>query len=184
MLCHEIGVRPEKLAFLRDNESAFQLLGEVRWNEDATCPRCNSIFTKQVNTSVFRELTRCLDCGYMFNLLSGTMFQGSKIPLMKYYQLFVAYDASNGTITPREVSYVIDVSDKTAGSMLHRVKSVGKHRRFTHSAPGSASETNYKATGTNSEPFFLYCAMKGILVDVEAFRNFLSLAIIKGRGSS
>lgn len=173
-------VSPRNLAFLRDNEEAFKLLDQVRWIGHAKCPRCGSMFTKEVNTSVFRELTRCLDCSYMFNQLSGTMFQGSKIPLVKFYQLFVAYDASEEKISPREVSYVIDVSDKTAQSLLSRLRKVGNYQRFTttdQAHPIEEENDEHMEADAKHDAFFLYCGMKSISVDVDAFKTFLTLIV-------
>ncbi|MGV3549178.1 transposase [Rhizobium sp.] len=171
---------PVDLAFLWDNEEAYKLLNEVRWEGPAKCPRCRSTFTKEVNTSVFRELTRCRDCGYMFNQLSGTMFQGSKIPLVKYFQLFVAYDASEMKISSREVSYIIDVSDKTAQSLLGRLKKVKQHDRFTtheHRAPDSQGDAVIVEVSAKHEAFFLYCSMKKIDVDHGGFKRFLTAVV-------
>ncbi|MDB5556353.1 MAG: family transposase [Rhizobium sp.] len=172
-------VSPRNLAFLRDNEEAFKLLDQVRWIGHAKCPRCGSMFTKEVNTSVFRELTRCLDCSYMFNQLSGTMFQGSKIPLVKFYQLFIVYDASEEKISSREVSYVIDVSDKTAQSLLSRLRKVGTYESFTTTDQSYPLEENgdHAEADTKHGAFFLYCGMKSISVDVDAFKTFLALIV-------
>ena len=88
----EAATSPRTFAFLSDNAAAHDLIETVRWQGKRFCPRCKSVFVKKVNTNIFRELYRCVDCGYMYNSLSGTVFQGAKIPLVKYLQLAVVVE--------------------------------------------------------------------------------------------
>lgn len=172
---------PRELALFSQNDEAFRLVDAIRWPESKYCPRCSSLYTKPVNTAVFRELFRCVDCGYMFNTFSGTLFQGAKIPVVKFFQLFAIHDALGKGASPRDLSYAIDVSNKTAVSLLGRLAEVPATEKFAvvdketaDSLRGSAGNHSHDE---KYDSFFLYCDMKNIVVDVEAFRRYLAVVL-------
>lgn len=172
---------PRDLALFSQNDEAFRIVDAIRWPVSKYCPRCNSLYTKPVNTAVFRELVRCVDCGYMFNTFSGTLFQGAKIPVVKFFQLFTIHDALDRGASPRDLSYAIDVSNKTAVSLIGRLADVPETEKFAHidkemadSLKGRSSNQGYDE---KYDSFFLYCDMKNIVVDIEAFRRYLAVVL-------
>jgi transposase-like protein len=169
---------PKEIRFLSDNDEAFRLVDSLRWKQHKTCPRCDSVFVKAVNTTIFRELYRCIDCGYMFNTLSGTVFQGAKIPLVKFFQIFIICDAMGKGISPRDISYAIEVSHKTAVSLITKLNLFGTHARFTaidkkkfESLP---VQGDLSSDDRSFESFYAYCDMKFIVVDIDEFRNYIA----------
>lgn len=172
---------PRDLQFLWQVDEAFRAVDSIRWPLRKYCPRCNSLFTKSVNTAIFRELYRCVDCGYMFNTFSGTIFQGAKIPVVKFFQLFVLYDAIGKDISPRDVSYAIDVSHKTSVALIGRLGGLDKSEKFASMDREKAEllRTRSKNLGFDQkfESFFLYCDMKNIVVDVDLFKRYLAVVL-------
>lgn len=170
-------VSPRTFDYFADNAAAHDLVDAVRWRGRRYCPRCKSTYVKKVNTNIFRELHRCLDCSYMFNSLSGTIFKGAKIPLVKYLQLFVVHNALGDQISMREISYVIDVSYKTAVSLFSRLRDTGITSQFAivdkeRSDRFKTFFENSKVR-SNAETFFSYCEMKHIVIDERKFINYL-----------
>ena len=172
---------PRQLPFLFDNDAAFAVIESLRWLQGKHCPRCKSVFTKSVNTAVFRELIRCIDCGYMFNKLSGTMFQGAKIPMYKFFQLFVLHDAIGRQISPRDVSYAVDVSHKTALALLGRLQETAEVGQFTSTDKALASTLRAAAGALppvhGSANFFMYCDSKDITVNAKAFDAYVEMIL-------
>lgn len=172
---------PRDLQLLSQNDEAFRAVDSIRWPVSKYCPRCNSLFTKPVNTAIFRELYRCVDCGYMFNTFSGTIFQGAKIPVVKFFQLFVLYDAMGKGISPRDVSYAIDVSHKTAVALIGRLSALDQAEKFTAMDKDRAEllKSRSKSLGFDQkfESFFLYCDMKNIIIDVDLFKKYLAVVL-------
>ncbi len=66
----------------------------IRWGDNPECPYCESghVAPKQVYGKVGRW--NCHSCKSSFNVLQGTLFQGTKIPLQKWFiAIFLMGDA-------------------------------------------------------------------------------------------
>ena len=66
-------------------ESCINHREKVRWNNNPSCPRCKS---QNVARKKVREKTHewnCHLCKSTFNVLTGTMFQGTKVKLQKWF---------------------------------------------------------------------------------------------------
>ena len=105
-----------------DNTAVLQFIKTFRKSPKLSCPRCQSTFTKHVNSSASDDLSRCIDCGYMFNSLSGTVFQGTKLPVAKIVQAIIIVDSDISASNLREMSYALDVSYKTALGILRKIQ--------------------------------------------------------------
>lgn len=73
-------------------DACKQYLAEMRWPQDVQCPRCNSkekIYS--VKTRPFHWLCRNVDCGgrngYRFSVITGTIFQDTKIPIATWFKV-------------------------------------------------------------------------------------------------
>jgi transposase-like protein len=179
-------VSPRKLAYLSDNSLAHDLIDELRWDTEPDCPRCASRFTKQVNTNVFRQLYRCIDCGYMFNSLAGTVFHGSKMPVTKYLQFFIMHNALQANLPLRDLGYALDVSHKTASLLMKRASSISYSIQFAKvDKKGSflRSDQDDADGSTENAPFFSYCDIKSIAAADAPFRSFLRQLLREGVGS-
>ncbi len=62
-----------------NHETCIRYLEAVRWRGTPTCPHCESksVARKRENKKVGRW--NCYDCKSSFNVLSGTVFQNTKI---------------------------------------------------------------------------------------------------------
>lgn len=170
----------ERVAFLVDNQKAVDLVDSIRWKSGHFCPRCNSRFVKRVNTNVFRDLHRCIDCGYMFNSLSGTIFQGSKIQIVRFFQLLALENALKDDLGIREVCFAIDVSHKTAVSLVRRIRSV--QPKIDFAVRSKPVHNRLRQSGVEVQPdtsntyrnFLAYCEMNSIVIQEESFPEYLS----------
>ena len=169
-------VAPRILPYLSNNSLAHDLIDELRWNGvTPVCPRCRSKYTKQVNTNVFRQLYRCIDCGYMFNSLAGTIFHGSKMPVSKYLHFFVLHNALKTNLTLRDLGYALDVSYKTASLLMKRVTNISYNSQFAKvDKKRSLARADQDEDGDNREAaFFSYCDIKSVVINDALFRQFL-----------
>lgn len=169
-------VSPRSVPYLSSGALAHDLLDSLRWKGQVVCPRCRSGYTRQVNTNVFRQLYRCLDCGYMFNSLAGTIFQGSKMSLNKYFQFFVLHNALQSKLALRDVSYAIDVSQKTASLLTRKAQDIKYNVRFASIDRSAQAEIIAKGDlgdVTDNSAFFSYCDIKSITVSDQLFRRFI-----------
>lgn len=167
-------VPPHVLSYLSDTNLAHDLIDALRWDEAPACPRCSSKYIKQVNTHVFRQLYRCIDCGYMFNSLAGTIFHGSKMPVNKYLHFFILHNAFDSAIPLRDLGYALDVSHKTASLLMAKVSHISYPFRFAQIDKGlSRSLAGEEHDDAESTPFFSYCHIKSVFVSDALLRRFL-----------
>jgi hypothetical protein len=114
----------------------------------------------------------------MFNSLAGTIFHGSKMPVIKYFHFFILHNALQSHLPLRDLSYALDVSHKTASLMMKRVKDMSYPFEF------SRVDKTYSQSSTNSEEdgdagnvvsFYSYCEIKSIVVNDALFKEFVRL---------
>jgi transposase-like protein len=180
-------VSPRGLAYLSDNSLAHDLIDALRWDAAPVCPRCRSEYTKQVNTNVFRQLYRCIDCGYMFNSLAGTIFHGSKMPVTKYLQFFILHNALQTHLPLRDLGYALDVSHKTASLLMKRVSNISYAFQFAKVDKKASHLRTDQDDGDDDQegaPFFSYCDIKSITVADALFKTFLQQLMRDGLGTS
>jgi len=179
-------VSPRKIAYLSDNSLAHDLIDRLRWDAAPVCPRCRSEFTKQVNTNVFRQLYRCIDCGYMFNSLAGTIFHGSKMPVTKYLQFFILHNALHPHLPLRDLGYALNVSHKTASLLVKRVNGISYPFQFAKvdkKGLRARPDEDDVEDDADSVAFFSYCDIKSITAADEPFKRFLKQLMRDGIGS-
>lgn len=169
-------VLPISLPYLSQNQAAHDLVTALRWDGNKRhCPRCGSDYVTPVKTNVFRELYRCVDCSYMFNSLAGTIFQGSKMPVHKYFHFFVLHNALNDQLSLRDVCFALDCSFKTATLWLKRGDEIRSPTKFAIIDRKLAGALADKATTEepHSDAFFSFCEMKGILVNEALLLDYI-----------
>ena len=68
-----------------DQEACIEHLETVRWHDEASCPHCGSLHVaRKVDTHRVGRWN-CYDCKSSFNVLSGTIFEKTKIELQKWF---------------------------------------------------------------------------------------------------
>jgi len=69
-----------------DEEECVNVLRRIRWSDGVVCPHCSS---KSVIRSgrhlLLYQRYRCKDCGRIFNDKTGTVFEGSRMPLRVWF---------------------------------------------------------------------------------------------------
>jgi transposase-like protein len=176
-------VSPRSLPYLSNNGVAHDLVDSLRWEHGQPhCPRCASKFTKRVNTNIFRELYRCVDCSYMFNSLSGTVFHGSKMPVYKYLHFFVLHNALGEKLALRDVCFALDCSFKTASLWLKRGERIRSaipfaivDKKLAHL--NASKEATVSDMPPDCETFFSFCEMKAIVVNGPLFVDYIQSVV-------
>jgi len=178
ILEEKVRVVPEEIDYLLDNRLSHDLIDELRWAKHPTCPRCHSKYTKQVNTNIFRQLYRCVDCGYMFNSLSGTIFHGAKMPVCKYFHFFILHNALGDKLPLRDLSYALDVSHRTASLLVRRASEMEYGFQFSfidRGIPRRPASSSTESGTTENSAFFSYCDIKSIVVSEPLLRRYLEI---------
>ena len=104
-----------------DEEAALAWFESVFWPDGVKwCPHCGGD-----NTHACKHPTmplRCRDCRHYFGIRTGTILQGSPLPLLKWlYAIYLDVTAQKG-IQSTKLSEHIGVCQKTAWFMLQRIR--------------------------------------------------------------
>ncbi len=123
---------------------AYLFLERLRWGDTPVCSHCGServYFLKPRNgvsrttrtgkTQTMRRLWKCSDCAKakrhcQFTVLTGTVFESTKIPIRKW--LFVLFEmvANKNGIAAREIERKYQLTAKSAWFMTQRIREAMK----------------------------------------------------------
>jgi hypothetical protein len=90
---------------------------------------------KKINSFCVQELFQCGECSYNFNSTSGTIFQGSKLPLNRHLQLFMAFDFFRENLALKEIAGAIGVSQRTVKLQFERVGPADLQSNYLYGPP-------------------------------------------------
>ena len=105
-----------------DQEACIEHLEAVRWGDEAHCPHCGS-------TSVARKAERhrigrwnCRDCKSSFNVLSGTIFEKTKVELQKWFLAVGLVVNAKKSLSSYQLARDLELNQKTAWYMQQRIR--------------------------------------------------------------
>lgn len=101
----------------------FEFFASQRWGsvDDAICPHCKSKHTCKHNT---RHLYTCMQCNKQFTVRVGSIFEGSKLPLTKWFLAIYLFTSFKKGISSIQLSKYLGCTQKTAWFMLQRIREV------------------------------------------------------------
>ena len=106
-----------------DHESCINYLEDVRWGKHPKCPYCESehVARKQEGLRIGRW--NCHDCKSSFNVLSGTLFQGTKISLHKWFMAIVVMANAKKGLSSCQLARDLGMTQQSAWYMMQRIRS-------------------------------------------------------------
>lgn len=109
---------------LNDKTSCREFLEKHRWKGEPVCPHCGvqDKHYKLKSRGEFQGLYKCKCCRKRFTVLIGTMFEGSNVPLDKWFYAIYIFLSHKKGISSVQLSKDIDVTQKTAWFMLNRIR--------------------------------------------------------------
>jgi hypothetical protein len=105
--------------YYSDEENCKKLLAQQRWGENITCVHCGH---DKVYTTNRGYKCASPSCYKKFSVISGTIFENTKIPLNKWFEAIFVISAHKKGISSHQLGRDISVSQKTAWFILHRVR--------------------------------------------------------------
>jgi transposase-like protein len=106
------------------NEQACRdFLANERWgsSDQAICPHCRCTNTYKYEDG---KLFKCAECKKQFTVRIGTIFEDSRIPLIKWFIAIYLFSSMKKGISSIQLGKYIEVTQKTAWFMLHRIREV------------------------------------------------------------
>ena len=110
--------------FLRfpDQESCVVHLEEIRWRDWPCCPYCGSIDVARKKERSRIGRWNCHDCYSSFNVLSGTIFQKTRIPLQKWFLGIALMINAKKSLSSCQMARDLDMNQNSAWYMMHRIR--------------------------------------------------------------
>lgn len=103
-----------------DEKTCKQALTEARWGYDIVCPNCGKHHCARRSDGRFR----CQACDHNFSCTTETIFENTKLPLRKWFLAMYLISSHKKGISSLQLSRDIEVTQKTAWHMLHKIRSL------------------------------------------------------------
>jgi transposase-like protein len=124
-----------------DEQIAHDFFVSRRWPNGAACPLegCGSMAVAYMPK---RRRFYCRDCKGQFTAKVGTIFEDSPIGFSKWLPAFWLLASNRNGISSHELARALEVTQKTAWFMLHRIREAMTDKHFTKlTGPVEADET-------------------------------------------
>lgn len=135
----------QMLEVLNTETKCREFLEHLRWEGKPVCPHCSSINKNHYELKVkgeFKGLRKCKDCRRTFTVTVKTMFEGSHIPLRKWFLAMYMFSAHKKGISSHQLHRDLGVTQKTAWFMLGRLReNVKMKSKIKFTEPTQADET-------------------------------------------
>jgi transposase-like protein len=105
-----------------NDEVCLAFLELQRWGKDherRCCPHCGNVKTYQFAS---KKLYKCAACRKQFTATVGTIFEGSHVPLHKWFWAVFLNTSLKKGISSIQLSKYLEITQKTAWFMLQRIR--------------------------------------------------------------
>ena len=135
----------QMLEVLNTETKCREFLETLRWNNEPVCPHCGSSNKEHYELMVkgeFKGLRKCKDCRERFTVTVKTMFEGSHVPLKKWFIAIYLFSAHKKGISSHQLARDLGVTQKTAWFILGRLRENFKEKtKVKFSGSTQADET-------------------------------------------
>ena len=102
------------------NEACEKHIVEQRWQNGFVCPQCGHDESWYLHK---RKLFDCKNCRFQTSLTAGTIFHGTKVPLVKWYWLIYHMAMDKVGVSIAEMQRILDIGQyRTAWLMAHKIR--------------------------------------------------------------
>ncbi len=131
----------EATRYFANPDVCVAFVKDMRWPAGAVCPQCGG---KKVSYLSTRRMFKCMakDCHKQFSVKVGTIFEDSAVPLDKWLvAVWLVVNCKNG-ISSYEIMRDLNVTQKTAWFMLHRIRAALQDGTFEMMGGGGPVEVD------------------------------------------
>ena len=105
-----------------DQKTCLQHLERVRWGDAPHCPHCGSIRAARKADGSRVGRWNCHDCHASFNVLSGTIFEKTKVPLQKWFMAIGLMVNAKKSLSSHQLARDLDLTQPTALYVQQRIR--------------------------------------------------------------
>ena len=116
-----------------DERSCEKHLQSILWRDSEYCPHCGNV--KIYHCAGGRRF-RCASCKKDFSIKTGTIFHDSKISLRKWFFAIYMVTTHKKSMSSYQLARDLQVTQKTAYYMLHRIRESVRNEDFIVSLGG------------------------------------------------
>ena len=118
-----------------NDDACRRFLAEMRWPDGVHCPRCDNNRVYKLSQSWKWQCKICNKNGYRFSVITGTIFQDTKIPLKLWFKVGYLMLVSKKGVSALQIHRVIFGEDsgsdyRTSWYMCHRWRAAMKNEEF------------------------------------------------------
>ena len=114
---------PQFLKLYGTEDACRSRLLQVRWPQGFSCPQCGG---KRHYTVTTRNLYQCTECKYQCSLISGTIFENTKLPLTTWFLAIYFVTQSKGGLSALHLRRLLGISVNAAFKMKQKIQHVMK----------------------------------------------------------
>lgn len=107
--------------YFRTEEICMEYLSKMVWEEEVTCPFCDCKKVYHFSDGIRHK---CSKCRKQFTARSNSVFGRSKVPLRKWFIALYLTSSHKKGISSHQLAKDIGVTQKTALSMLKRIRMI------------------------------------------------------------
>lgn len=108
------------LTYFKNEQICLDYLEQIRWNGKLECP-----YKDCGGDKIFRcanHKYKCAKCKQIYSVKVGTIFEGSKLPLQKWYAAIYLITSHKKGISSLQLSRDLSITQKSAWFLLQRVR--------------------------------------------------------------
>ena len=134
----------DMLAALPTDKACREYLESKIWGEAPVCPHCGSQNKDHWQLKVkgeFNGLYKCKEkgCKQRFTITIGTMFEGSHIPLRKWFIAIYIFSLHKKGVSSHQLASDLGITQKSAWFMLSRIRQAFQPKKRNNKIDGAAS---------------------------------------------
>ena len=105
-----------------DQQACISHLEEVRWGEEPACPFCESPRVARKAERALVGRWNCHACKSSFTVLSGTIFEKTRIPLQKWFLAISLVLTAKKSLSSYQLGRDLDLTQRSAWAMQQRIR--------------------------------------------------------------
>ena len=109
-------------AYFNSDDKCKQAITEARWGvgneQDVACPYCGKHHCKMSKNGRYH----CTECNKNFSCLVGTIFENTKLPLIKWFVAMYLISSHKKGVSSHQLARDIEVTQSTAWYMLQKIR--------------------------------------------------------------
>ena len=130
------------LTYFKDEQVCLDYLETIRWNGDLKC-----VYNDCEGGKIFKcanHKYKCATCKRVYSVKIGTIFEGSKLPLLKWYAGIYLITAHKKGISSLQLSRDLSITQKSAWFLLHNYMRNNINARLTYNTLTNGNHGNNK----------------------------------------